>query len=1461
MTYALRLRWCCGVILYSYALFCMAAPVERAAVRAFVTTPENNVTHTQYANGLTRFIGAAPGQPLPNATPLRRAEDRAQVFLNANRDLFVEPAAALELSTRGVVENDELGISHVRLQQRINGIDVYGAEAVVHLTDLGVTAVSSNLVSAPPDLITVPAIASDAALAAAQAIVLKKYGPVPAQFSTPILQIFDIGLLQGEAGSPVLTWYFEATGDTLRERIWINARTGEVVLNFSQITDARNRRTFDANNTTTIPGTPVRTEAQAATGNVDVDIAHDFAGDFYNYFFTEHARDSFDGLGRTIDSVARFCETSTACPMRNAFWNGIRIALGTGFATDDVVGHELSHAVVQYTADLDYINEPGALNESYADIFGETIDLWNARGNDAASMRWLIGEDIPGAATLGKGIRDMLNPAKFSDPARVKDTLYYCLAGDNGGVHINSGVPNHAYALMTDGGAYNGYTVSGIGITKAAKVEYRALSRYLTITSKFLDNYNALVQACSDLVGSSGITYMDCAQVKLALLAVEMSTLPCSTANPPAKPPLAPAPVPVTLSQCPAGQTAQNLFADNFELTSTGNWFTTTASGANHWLGGSGAPAIYYTGKGVGASIALQGNAIGSAADSSVQMTLGKLLPPNALLQFDSRYDFETGFDGGVIEYSTDAGSSWLDAGAFIKFGRNYDGVLVNGVSNPLGGRAAFTGHTGQFVSSQLDLSSLSGSSVLFRFRLGTDKTVASPGWNIDNVALYSCASAAATPGIVVTPTSGVQTSEAGSTARFTLVLTSAPTADVTINLASSNTAEATVSPATVTFTAANWNVAQTITVAGIDDKIDDGDSTYSIITSNALSADSAYNNLTVPDVTATNLDNDTAAISFNAASGLTTSESGGMASYSVQLTSQPSADVTLNLASDNGKEGSVTPASILFTATNWNLARTITVSGVDDNVMDGNVAYRVTTSINSADVKYSTLTVPPVTVTNTDNDVAGITVTPTSGLMTSETGDSATFTVRLTSQPTANVVIGLTSSTLSEGTVAPAALTFTTANWNTLQTVTVKGVDDAVADGNVAYSIITAAAVSTDANYSGRNAADVAVTNSDNDQANILVNSTVALVTSESGTTATFSLVLTTPPVAEVMIPLHSSNLNEGKVDRTQLVFTSANWNQPQSVIVTGVDDALLDGDVVYTITTDAAVSNDAKYNGINAPDVQVLNRDNDVASIIVTAAANLTTTESQGKAQFTVVLSHMPSATVSIAVRSSNLNEGTVAPQLLTFTTSTWNTAQTVTITGVDDTIVDQDIAYKVSLDASASLDSKFQGLPVQTLDVINRDNDVPPAAQNNAPDGVIVKANPNLTTTESGGTASFTIQLARLPTAQVKISLRSSNTKEGSVKPSSLTFDATNWDIPQRVTVTGVDDKDKDGNVAYKVLISVPSTTDISFASTQSREIAVINSDNEEKVSTGAFGPLFLLFLFGVRVAARKKSPSLV
>ena len=197
-----------------------------------------------------------------------------------------------------------------------------------------------------------------------------------------------------------------------------------------------------------------------------------------------------------------------------------------------------------------------------------------------------------------------------------------------------------------------------------------------------------------------------------------------------------------------------------------------------------------------------------------------------------------------------------------------------------------------------------------------------------------------------------------------------------------------------------------------------------------------------------------------------------------------------------------------------------------------------------------------------------------------------------LTSQPTADVTIGLTSSNTAEGTVSPSSLTFTPSGagiWSTPRTVTVTGVDDLVADGSVVYTIVTAAASSTDTNYSGLNAADPSITNVDDETSGITV-TPASGPTTEAGGTATFTVVLNTQPTASVTIGLTSSNTAEGTVSPTSLTFNPAGagiWSTPQTVTVTGVDDAVDDGDIVYTIVTTAATSTDVVYSGVNASDV----------------------------------------------------------------------------------------------------------------------------------------------------------------------------------------------------------------------------------------------------------------------------------
>src|SRR5258706_144997 len=167
----------------------------------------------------------------------------------------------------------------------------------------------------------------------------------------------------------------------------------------------------------------------------------------------------------------------------------------------------------------------------------------------------------------------------------------------------------------------------------------------------------------------------------------------------------------------------------------------------------------------------------------------------------------------------------------------------------------------------------------------------------------------------------------------------------------------------------------------------------------------------------------------------------------------------------------------------------------------------------------------PDVAVTNADNDAAGITVTPPAGLATTEAGGQASFSVVLNSQPTADVVIPVASDDATEGVASVASLTFTAADWNVAQAVTVSGADDQVQDGDIAYSVVLGAATSSDPNYAGMDAADVAFKNTDNDGAGILVPPVAGLVTSEAGGQASFTVVLNSQPTADVVIPVASNN------------------------------------------------------------------------------------------------------------------------------------------------------------------------------------------------------------------------------------------------------------------------------------------------------------------------------------------------
>ncbi|MEG4070563.1 DUF4347 domain-containing protein, partial [Microcoleus sp. Pol11C2] len=331
-------------------------------------------------------------------------------------------------------------------------------------------------------------------------------------------------------------------------------------------------------------------------------------------------------------------------------------------------------------------------------------------------------------------------------------------------------------------------------------------------------------------------------------------------------------------------------------------------------------------------------------------------------------------------------------------------------------------------------------------------------------------------PGVSIVQSAGsTNIAEGGAAATYGVVLTTAPAANVTINFATGSQISA-IAP--LTFTPTNWNVAQDVTVSAIEDSI--AEATHSgTIAHTSVSDDTLYNGLTISPVTATIADNDTAGVTISATS--TTATEGGATGgiYSVKLKSEPLAPVTVSFATGEP----INPiAPITFDSTNWNVDRTVTVSAIDDSIAQGTHGGTITHTSASTDTKYNALTISPVTATIADNDTAGVTISPTS--TTANEGGAGTYSIQLTSVPTAPVTISFANGSQIN---AIADVTFDSTNWNIPKAVTVTATDDAVVEGNHTGSI-SHTAVSADTKYSALPIPGVTVAIADNDTAPLVV-------------------------------------------------------------------------------------------------------------------------------------------------------------------------------------------------------------------------------------------------------------------------------------------------------------------------------------------------------------------------------------
>lgn len=270
-------------------------------------------------------------------------------------------------------------------------------------------------------------------------------------------------------------------------------------------TGEKRRDVFNAHETSKLPGKLVRAEGQPASKDVAVNEAYDGAGATYDFYFEAYNRNSIDDRGMRLDSSVHYGKGYD-----NAFWNGTQMVYGDGDGTlfqrftksVDVIGHELTHGVTAREANLDYRDQPGALNESISDVFGSLVKQ-HGLGQTAAEADWLIGEGLFTAKVHGAALRSMKAPGTAYDdpvlgrdpqPANMKDFVQ--TTDDDGGVHINSGIPNHAFYLAA-------VALGGPAWEKAGRIWYVALCDRLKPTSDFAEASRLTAAVASDLFGAA----------------------------------------------------------------------------------------------------------------------------------------------------------------------------------------------------------------------------------------------------------------------------------------------------------------------------------------------------------------------------------------------------------------------------------------------------------------------------------------------------------------------------------------------------------------------------------------------------------------------------------------------------------------------------------------------------------------------------------------------------------------------------------------------------------------------------------------------------------------------------------------------------------------------------------------------------------------------------------------------
>ncbi len=634
-----------------------------------------------------------------------------------------------------------------------------------------------------------------------------------------------------------------------------------------------------------------------------------------------------------------------------------------------------------------------------------------------------------------------------------------------------------------------------------------------------------------------------------------------------------------------------------------------------------------------------------------------------------------------------------------------------------------------------------------------------------------------------------------GSTISYDLKLNTKPTHNVVVTVSSSTTSDDDLTivggdsdgERTLTFTPSNWNTAQLVTIAAAQD--DDLVNGVGVFPNLAASDDPAYDGKRT-DITVTEVEDDKASLVFS--STAVTVPEGGSASYNVKLSNQPSGGVTVWAFETTGCDVNLRhdPAPRNFTTTNWNVAQVYTLYADEDG---DDIAGTCTIAHDADGAEYDALLVN-LTATEGDNDRRGFVVTPGSPANMDE-GGTFVYSIKLGTEPTADVAVAMSVEGDSDITINPTSLTFTSSNYSTAQTVTITAAEDNL-DFADDTAVIGHAVTTTDAIYTNQYINAMHVKAKDNDAALTL---SVSALQVPEGSTAEYTVVLTNQPTGDVTVTVAEGTTTNDDTSITvirppnkTMTFTTSNWNTPQSVTLR----AAYDSDTGNEVNGTRSISHTASGGGFDSAPVKTLTAvESDTAARVIIRNAQDTGNISSiavpenGSGPYSVKLNAQPSANVTVNLSVNGDSNISVSPASLTFTSSNWSTAQTVTISAT----TDADLANGTATISHAASGGGYNGKS-KSLTAYEIDNTGQVVIRNAAD-----SANISTLDVPENGNNTYKVKLSHQPTSgTVSVTLALQSSASGgdtsiSRSPSRLYFNRNNWNTAQTVTLRASNDSD--------------------------------------------------------------------